>query len=98
MIDIDDNRLDIAKTFGATQVINSSDGSTVEKIMKLTNNKGVDTAIEAVGVAATFELCEEIIAPGGCIANIGVHGKPVRKHCGLHNYPPGGYFHYCHAF
>ncbi len=80
MIDLDDNRLKVAKTFGATQTINSSDGKTVEKIMKLTNNKGVDTAIEAVGVAATFELCEEIVAPGGHIANIGVHGKPVTLH------------------
>src|ERR1035437_7707430 len=42
MIDLDDNRLAIAKTFGATQIINSGDGKTVEKIMKLTNGKGVD--------------------------------------------------------
>ena len=48
--------------------------------MKLTGGKGVDTAIEAVGVPATFELCEEIIAPGGIIANIGVHGVPVTLH------------------
>jgi alcohol dehydrogenase len=48
--------------------------------MKLTENRGVDTAIEAVGVPATFELCEQIIAPGGVIANIGVHGVPVALH------------------
>jgi len=48
--------------------------------MELTNGKGVDTAIEAVGVPATFELCETIIAPGGHIANIGVHGKSVTLH------------------
>ncbi|WP_372786290.1 zinc-dependent alcohol dehydrogenase family protein [Phenylobacterium sp.] len=80
MIDLDDNRLEVAKRFGATQTINSSDGKAVEALMKLTDNRGVDTAIEAVGVPATFELCEQIIAPGGVIANIGVHGVPVALH------------------
>lgn len=80
VIDVDDNRLNVAKTFGATQVINSSDGRAVEKVMKLTNGNGVDVAIEAVGVPATFELCQEIIAAGGHIANIGVHGKSVSLH------------------
>jgi alcohol dehydrogenase len=80
VIDVDDNRLNVAKTFGATQAINSSDGKAIEKVMKLTDGKGVDVAIEAVGVPATFELCEEIVAPGGHIANIGVHGKSVSLH------------------
>jgi threonine dehydrogenase-like Zn-dependent dehydrogenase len=43
----------------------------------MTGNRGVDTAIEAVGIPATFELCEGIVAPGGTIANIGVHGTKV---------------------
>jgi alcohol dehydrogenase len=80
MIDLDDNRLEIAKRFGATQTINSTDGKAVEALMMLTDGKGVDTAIEAVGIPATFELCEQIIAPGGVIANIGVHGVPVGLH------------------
>ena len=80
MIDLDDNRLEVAKTFGATHIINSSDGKAVEKIMKLTDNKGVDTAIEAVGTAVTFEICEAIVAAGGHLANIGVHGKSVTLH------------------
>jgi alcohol dehydrogenase len=80
MIDLDDNRLEVAERFGATKTINSSDGKAVEALMKLTDNRGVDTAIEAVGVPATFELCEQIIAPGGVIANIGVHGVPVELH------------------
>ncbi len=80
VIDMDDNRLAVAKTFGATHTINSSDGKAVEKVMKLTNNRGVDVAIEAVGVPATFELCAEIIGAGGHIANIGVHGKSVTLH------------------
>ena len=78
--DVDDNRLAVAKTFGATQTVNSADGKAAEKIMKLTGGKGVDVAIEAVGIPATFELCEEIIGAGGHIANIGVHGKSVTLH------------------
>jgi alcohol dehydrogenase len=83
MIDLDDNRLAVAKRFGATQTINSSDGKAMEAVMKLTDKRGVDTAIEAVGVPATFEMCQSIIAPGGAIANIGVHGKKVDLHLEL---------------
>ena len=80
MIDQDDNRLKVAKTFGATHTINNGNENAVENIMKITNGKGVDTAIEAVGIPETFELCEAIIGAGGCIANIGVHGKSAILH------------------
>ncbi len=80
MIDLDDNRLAVAERFGATDIVNSADGKAIEKIMQLTRQLGVDTAIEAVGIPATFELCEKIIAPGGVIANIGVHGVKVDLH------------------
>ncbi len=80
MVDLDQNRLEVAKRFGATATVNSADGKAVETIMKMTDARGVDTAIEAVGIPATFELCEKIIAPGGIIANIGVHGTKVDLH------------------
>jgi alcohol dehydrogenase len=80
MIDIDDHRLQETKTFGATHTMNSQKEDAVAKVFSLTEKKGVDVAIEAVGVPATFELCESIIAPGGHIANIGVHGKSVTLH------------------
>ena len=80
MIDLDANRLEVAKRFGATGAVNSSDGKAPETVMKMTDGRGVDTAIEAVGIPATFELCEKIVAPGGTIANIGVHGHPVALH------------------
>ena len=80
MIDLDDNRLEVAKRFGATSTINSTEGKAAEAVMKMTGNRGVDTAIEAVGIPTTFELCEKIVAPGGTIANIGVHGKKVDLH------------------
>ena len=80
MVDLDDNRLEVAKRFGATATVNSTDGNAVAAVMKLTGERGVDTAIEAVGVPASFELCEKIVAPGGTIANIGVHGTKVDLH------------------
>jgi len=52
----------------------------VATVMKMTGKRGVDTAIEAVGIPATFELCEKIIGAGGIIANIGVHGTKVDLH------------------
>jgi alcohol dehydrogenase len=80
MIDLDDNRLEVAKRFGATSTVNSADGKAVATVMKMTGERGVDTAIEAVGIPATFEMCEEIVAAGGTIANIGVHGTKVALH------------------
>jgi len=80
VIDLDDNRLDVAKRFGATATVNSTDGRAAEAVLKMTGGRGVDTAIEAVGIPATFELCEKIVTAGGNIANIGVHGKKVDLH------------------
>ena len=80
MIDLDDNRLEVAKRFGATATVNSADGKAATTVMTMTDNRGVDTAIEAVGIPATFALCEKIIAPGGVVANVGVHGTKVDLH------------------
>ncbi|MDY0380232.1 MAG: zinc-dependent alcohol dehydrogenase family protein [Defluviitoga tunisiensis] len=82
MIDLDENRLELSKQFGATKTINSSIGNekTIQKVKDLTNAKGVDVAIEAVGIPTTFDLCQFIVKAGGHIANIGVHGKPVNFH------------------
>jgi alcohol dehydrogenase len=80
MIDLDDNRLNVAKAFGATHIINSKIENAVKKVMSLTDDKGVDVAIEAVGLPETFELCQEIVNTGGHIANVGVHGKSTILH------------------
>jgi alcohol dehydrogenase len=80
MIDLDDNRLEVARRFGASQTVNSADGKAAERVKALTDGVGVDTAIEAVGVPATFLICEDIVAPGGVIANVGVHGVKVDLH------------------
>lgn len=80
MIDLDGHRLEVAKHLGATDTVNSSDGKAPKTVKEMTGGLGVDTAVEAVGIPATFELCQEIIAPGGTIANVGVHGKKVDLH------------------
>jgi alcohol dehydrogenase len=80
MIDLDDKRLAVAKKLGATNLINSADGFAAKHVMELTEGAGVDVAIEAVGVPATFAICQDIVAAGGRIANVGVHGKSVELH------------------
>jgi alcohol dehydrogenase len=80
MIDRDPNRLEVAQTFGASACIDIARADPVAKIMNLTDGAGVDCAIEAVGVPATFELCQAIVAAGGTIANVGVHGVKADLH------------------
>lgn len=79
-IDMDDNRLAIAKQLGATAVINSSDGNAIARLMQFTGGEGVDVAVEAVGVPAALDICQAILGAGGRLANVGVHGKPVMLH------------------
>ncbi|MEX2411638.1 MAG: zinc-dependent alcohol dehydrogenase family protein [Candidatus Paceibacterota bacterium] len=76
MIDLDENRLKLAKEWGATDTINSGSDDAIKRILAETAD-GVDVAIEAVGVPATFDICQQIVRPGGHVANIGVHGKSV---------------------
>lgn len=78
MVDLDDNRLETALSFGATHKVNSSDPEkAIKEIYDLTDGRGVDVAIEAVGIPATFDFCQKIIGVDGTVANCGVHGKPV---------------------
>ena len=76
-IDLDNARLARAKDFGATDVVNSGDADWKEQVLALTDGQGVDVAIEAVGVPATFTMTTQIVRPGGSVANIGVHGASV---------------------
>lgn len=76
MIDVDQNRLELATKFGATHIINSSKEDAVKRILSETKD-GVDVSIEAVGLPDTFDICQNIVRPGGHLANVGVHGKQV---------------------
>ncbi|MRV73852.1 alcohol dehydrogenase catalytic domain-containing protein [Duganella sp. FT92W] len=74
MVDLDEHRLAVSRQFGATHTVKAVGRAAELAVLELTGGRGVDTAIEAVGIAATFELCTAIIAPGGTVANVGVHG------------------------
>ncbi|CAM5394504.1 Alcohol dehydrogenase OS=Leifsonia shinshuensis OX=150026 GN=HNR13_000987 PE=3 SV=1 [Leifsonia shinshuensis] len=76
-IDLDDARLARAADFGATHTVNSGHADWKEQVLALTDGAGVDVAIEAVGIPQTFTMAVDIVRPGGHVANIGVHGKPV---------------------
>jgi alcohol dehydrogenase len=79
-IDLADTRLEAAKAFGADLTVNNGHADAVGFVREITDGLGADVAIEAVGVPATFELCTELIRPGGRVANIGVHGAPATLH------------------
>ncbi|KAF5022171.1 hypothetical protein F66182_5758 [Fusarium sp. NRRL 66182] len=76
-IDLDQARLDVAQKLGATHAIVSSQADVVAQVKALTDGKGCDSVIEAVGIPATFDLCQQLLAPGGVLANVGVHGTKV---------------------
>jgi alcohol dehydrogenase len=80
VIDLAAKRLEMAKSFGADVTIDNGSVDPIALIMELTEGLGADVAIEAVGVPSTFELCTEIVRPGGTVANIGVHGAPATLH------------------
>lgn len=80
MIDVDGHRLEVARRLGATAVINSATENVADRIMQMTGGLGVDVAVEAVGVPATFVMCQDIVGPGGTIANVGVHGVKADLH------------------
>jgi alcohol dehydrogenase len=80
MIDLDEQRLRFATAFGANTVIDSRTTDPVAAVMAATEGRGADTVIEAVGIPATFELCQDLVAPGGVIANVGVHGAKADLH------------------
>jgi alcohol dehydrogenase len=79
-LDLDANRLERAREFGATDVVVSSAADWKEQVLALTDGAGVDVAIEAVGIPQTFAMALDLVRPGGNVANVGVHGKPVQLH------------------
>lgn len=80
MIDMDPARLELAREFGATDLVQVGAEDAAARVLELTDGQGVDVAIEAVGIPATFDICQKIVSAGGNIANVGVHGKPVQLH------------------
>lgn len=79
-VDLDARRLERARRLGADITVQNDRENPIEVVRRHTKNRGADVVIEAVGIPATFELSTELVAPGGRLANVGVHGKPVTLH------------------
>ncbi len=74
-VETDPARAELARRYGADEVIDFEKTDPVKRIMELTEGKGVDSAIEALGSSKTFEDCVNVTRPGGTISNIGYHGQ-----------------------
>lgn len=70
-----EKRKELSRKYGADEIVDFTEGDSVEKIMELTDVEGVDSAIEALGMNETFKQCIEVTKPGGAGSNIGYHGK-----------------------
>lgn len=70
-----EKRKELSRKYGADEIVDFTEGDSVEKIMELTDVEGVDSAIEALGMNETFKQCIEVTKPGGTVSNIGYHGK-----------------------
>jgi alcohol dehydrogenase len=78
-VDLAASRLRHAESFGATHTVAGGEDAE-QQILDIADGEGVDVAMEAVGIPATFDLCTRIVKPGGTVANIGVHGAPTTLH------------------
>jgi len=76
-VDSNPQRLEMAMKIGADQVINFKNQDVVATIMGLTNGRGVDVAIEALGTEGTFQSCLRVLKPGGYLSSLGVYSKDV---------------------
>lgn len=70
-------RLAVARSLGATATVDFRKVDSVTEILRLTNGRGVDVAIEALGTQATFEACLRVLRPGGTLSSLGVYSKDL---------------------
>lgn len=71
-------RLEIARKLGANHVVDFSKADPVDEIMRITDGRGVDVAIEALGTQATFEAALRVLRPGGTLSSLGVYSGDLK--------------------
>ena len=76
-VDTLSERLDTARRLGADYVVDFKKADPVAEIMRITNGRGVDVAIEALGTQETFESCLRVLRPGGTLSSLGVYSKDL---------------------
>lgn len=79
-LDLEEARLELARSFGATQTFLASSPDWRSTVLEMTGGRGADVSVEAVGIPDTFQMAVDLVRPGGHVANVGVHGKPVQLH------------------
>jgi len=71
-------RMDVAKRLGADHVVDFRAGDPIEQIMAMTDDRGVDVAIEALGTQGTFESALRVLRPGGTLSSLGVYSSDLK--------------------
>jgi len=71
-------RMEVARRLGADVVIDFSQADPVDEILRLTNGRGVDAAIEALGLQSTFEAGLRVLKPGGTLSSLGVYSDDLK--------------------
>ena len=84
-VDTVPERMEIAKAMGADHVIDFNRSDPVDEIMRITDGRGVDVAIEALGLQATFEACLRVLKPGGTLSSLGVYSQDLKLPLGPFN-------------
>jgi len=77
-VDGNDHRLSISKKLGADVTLNFKNCDIVDEVMKLTNGRGVDASIEALGTQGTFESALRVLKPGGTLSSLGVYSSDLK--------------------
>lgn len=77
-VDGNDHRLSISKKLGADITLNFKNCDIVDEVMKLTNGRGVDASIEALGTQGTFESALRVLKPGGTLSSLGVYSSDLK--------------------
>lgn len=77
-IDISDEKLELAKKFGADEVVNATDGDPVKAMNKITERKLADVVLEFIGQRKTIEKAIECVGRGGRMVMVGIGSEDIR--------------------
>ncbi|WP_138419100.1 zinc-binding dehydrogenase [Sinomonas gamaensis] len=72
VVDVDDEKLDLARELGATHTVNAKEDDVVGRVLEITGGAGVPWAIEAIGRAQTLQQALTCVAPGGTLVAVGL--------------------------
>jgi alcohol dehydrogenase len=77
-VDTHSVRMQMARRLGADHTVDFRQTDPVKEILRITDGRGVDVAIEALGTQATFEACLRVLRPGGTLSSLGVYSTDLK--------------------